>query len=64
MCIAFSEVSEDEGVRRQTWVKERLATISSQLLKAREVLKETPPTTPAKAPVRWRYALFLHELME
>lgn len=40
MCTVFSNASDEERVRRKAWVKEKLTTISSQLLNGREVLKE------------------------
>ncbi|KAH7668201.1 hypothetical protein AAVH_42959 [Aphelenchoides avenae] len=40
MCMAFSNVSNDERERRKLWVKEKLTTISSQLLNVQEVFEE------------------------
>ncbi|KAH7703430.1 hypothetical protein AAVH_29400 [Aphelenchoides avenae] len=40
MCMAFSNISNVERERRKLWVKEKLTTISSQLLNVREVFEE------------------------
>lgn len=65
MCISFTEVSKEERARRKEWLKEKLTTLSSHLLKAREVLKETPPTTSqatTKAPPVWWSPRLLREV--
>lgn len=46
MCLGFDGVQATERTRRIDWLTQNVRALTGEILKAREVFKEAPPTQP------------------